>query len=123
MKTWRLVAGILSIVLSVFVLFQSCAAGVANTMLATESLTGSAGAVVAILMLTGGIVSISTRKGGKGGAIAVFVLFGLAALLGFGFADSTYPDLYIWSGWCLINAFISIFSSGKRNKSKEGKEE
>ena len=92
-------------------------------MLATESLTGSAGAVVAILMLTGGIVSISTRKGGKGGAIAVLVLFGLAALLGFGFADSTYPDLYIWSWWCLINAFISIFSSGKRNKSKDGKEE
>lgn len=31
-KTWKLVSGILSIVLSVFVLFQSAIAGVANTM-------------------------------------------------------------------------------------------
>ena len=32
MKTWKLVSGILSIVLSVFVLFQSALAGVANKM-------------------------------------------------------------------------------------------
>lgn len=122
MKTWRLVAGILSIVLSVFVLFQSCAAGVANTMLATESLTGSAGAIVAILMLSGGIVSIATRRGGKGGAVAVFVLFGLATFLGFSFADATYPDLYVWSVWCLINTFIAVFSGGKGKKPKENED-
>lgn len=33
MKTWKLVAGILSIVLSVFVFFQSVLVGTANTML------------------------------------------------------------------------------------------
>lgn len=32
MKVWKLVSGILSIVLFVFVTFQSCAAGVANTL-------------------------------------------------------------------------------------------
>lgn len=35
-------------------------------------------------MLAGGIVSIATRKSlGKGGNIALIVLFGLAAIIGF----------------------------------------
>ena len=49
MKTWKLVSGILSIVLSVFVLFQSALAGVANTMSANGEAGGSAGLFVAIL--------------------------------------------------------------------------
>ena len=32
MKNWKLVSGILSIVLCVFVLFQSCAAGTYNAL-------------------------------------------------------------------------------------------
>lgn len=43
MKTRKLVSGILSIVLSVFVLFQSALAGVANTMSANGEAGGSAG--------------------------------------------------------------------------------
>ena len=31
MKTWKLVSGILSIILFVVVTFQSCAAGISNT--------------------------------------------------------------------------------------------
>ena len=84
MKTWKLVSGILSIVLSVFVLFQSALAGVANTMSANGEAGGSAGLFVAILLLAGGIVSICVRKSvKKGGNIALVVLFGLAALFGF----------------------------------------
>ena len=65
MKTWKLVSGILSIVLSVFVLFQSALAGVANTMSANGEAGGSAGLFVAILLLAGGIVSICVRKSVK----------------------------------------------------------
>ena len=32
MKTWKLVSGILSIILFVVVTFQSCAAGISNTL-------------------------------------------------------------------------------------------
>ena len=59
MKVWKLVSGILSIILFVFVSFQSCAAGVSNALEANGEASGSAGIIVAILMLAGGIVSIA----------------------------------------------------------------
>lgn len=107
MKTWKLVSGILCIILSLFVLFQSCAAGLSNALQDNGEVGGSAGLIVAILLLAGGIVSIATRNGGKGGNIAIVVLFGIAALLGFTLAGS-YSDLVIWAAWCLICAVLAI---------------
>ena len=109
MKTWKLVSGILSIVLFIMVAFQSCAVGIGNTLGETGEVGGSAGIIVAIMLLAGGIVSIATRKGGKGGNIALIVLFGIGALLGYVLAGS-YSDLYIWATWCLINVILAIVS-------------
>ena len=67
MKTWKLVSGILSCILFVVVAFQSCAAGMVNAIEDNGEVSGSAGIIVAILMLTGGIVSIATRKSKKKG--------------------------------------------------------
>ena len=81
MKTWKLVSGIISIVLSVFVVFQSMMAGL----------------VVSICMLCGGIVSIVSRKNNsKGTNIALLILFSLATLTGFVLAGN-YSDLYLVS--------------------------
>lgn len=67
MKTWKLVSGILSIILFVVVSFQSCAVGIGNTLGETGEVGGSGGIVLSILMLAGGIVSIATRNTkGKG---------------------------------------------------------
>ena len=118
MKIWKLVSGILSIILFVFVTFQSCAAGVANTLTENGEASGSAGLIVAIMMLAGGIVSIATRKGSKGGNIALIILFGLGAIVGFILAGS-FADLKIWSAWCLICAIVSVISLIKNNKSQE----
>lgn len=108
MKTWKLVSGILSIVLFIVVSFQSCAAGLGNTLSGNGELSGSGGILVAILMLSGGIVSIATKKSkGKGGNIALIVLFGFAALIGFGLAGS-FTDLNIWAFWCLVNAILAV---------------
>ena len=118
MKVWKLVSGILSIVLFVLVAFQSCAVGVSNTIMESEEVSGSAGIIVAILMLAGGIVSIATRNAaGKGGNIALIVLFGLAALIGFTNYGS-FSDLAIWSGWCVINAILAIAAivTGKKSQ-------
>lgn len=110
MKVWKLVAGILSCILFIFVTFQSCAAGVANALAENGESSGSAGVLVAIFMLAGGIVSIATRKSTKkGGNIALIILFGLAAMIGFALHGS-YSDLAIWSGWCLINAVIALIA-------------
>lgn len=92
MKTWKLVSGIISIVLSVFVVFQSMMAGLANALEANEQSSGSAGLVVSICMLCGGIVSIVSRKNNsKGTNIALIILFGLATLTGFILAGN-YSD-------------------------------
>ena len=116
MKTWKLVSGILSIVLFIVVAFQSCAAGLANALTENGESSGSAGIIVAIVMLAGGIVSIATRKSvGKGGNIALIVLFGLGALVGFALAGS-FADLNIWAAWCPINAVLAVIAMIKRSK-------
>lgn len=114
MKTWKLVSGIISIVLSVFVVFQSMMAGLANALEESGQSSGSAGLVVSICMLCGGIVSIVSRKNNsKGSNIALIILFGLATLTGFVLAGN-YSDLYaLWSFWCLINTILAIISSRK----------
>ena len=107
MKVWKLVSGILSIVLSVFVVLQSGAAGMVNAMEGNGEVSGTAGILVAVMQLVGGIVSIASRKGGKGGNIAVLILYGLGTLVGFTMAGS-YSDLRIWAGWCLICALLAV---------------
>lgn len=118
MKVWKLVSGILSMVLFVVVTFQSCAVGLANSLSESEEVSGTAGVLLAVLMLAGGIVSVATRKSVKnGGNIALIVLFGLAALIGF-INHGTYSDLVIWSVWCLINvvlAVVAMVTGGKKN--------
>lgn len=95
MKTWKLVSGIISIVLSVFVVFQSMMAGLANALEESGQSSGSAGLVVSICMLCGGIVSIVSRKNNsKGTNIALIILFGLATLTGFVLAGN-YSDLHM----------------------------
>ena len=118
MKTWKLVSGILSIVLFAMVSFQSCAAGVSNTLQDNGEVSGSAGLIVAIMLIVGGIVSIATKNGSKGGNIALIVLFGIGALCGFTLAGS-YTDLNIWAAWCLVCAILAIVSLVKKPKNNK----
>lgn len=97
MKTWKLVSGIISIILSVFVVFQSMMAGLANALEESGQVSGSAGLIVSICMLCGGIVSIVSRKNNsKGTNIALLILFSLATLTGFVLAEN-YSDLILVS--------------------------
>ncbi|MDY5578113.1 MAG: hypothetical protein SPF70_11710 [Lachnospiraceae bacterium] len=118
MKTWKLVSGILSMILFIVVAFQSCAAGMVNALEENGGSSGSVGLLVAILMLAGGIVSVATRKSqGKGGNIALIILFGLAALMGFtGYGN--YSDLVIWAFWCLVNAILAVVALIKNKKNE-----
>lgn len=109
MTTWKLVSGILSIVLSIFVMFQSSAAGLLNALDGSKESSGTAGLFVAFLMIAGGIVSIAVRKKiSNGGNIALIVIFGLAALIGFVSAAGKFKDLYFWASWCLLLAVLAI---------------
>lgn len=118
MKVWKLLSGILSIVLFLIVSFQSCAAGISNTLSDNGEVGGSAGVLVAIFLLAGGIVSIATRNSkGKGGNIALIILFGLATIIGLALAGS-YLDLKIWAAWCAINVVLAIIALVKTPKNK-----
>lgn len=108
MQTWKLVSGIISCVLFILVTFQSCAAGVANTLTENGEVGGSAGMIVSIMLLAGGIVSIVTRKK-RGGNIAILILYLLGAIFGFALAGS-YADLNIWAAWCLICSVLALIS-------------
>lgn len=119
MKTWKLVSGIISIILFVFVTFQSCAAGISNALEENGQVSGSAGIIVSIMLLAGGIVSVATRKSQKkGGNIALVILFGLGALIGVTSAGD-FTDLYVWSVWCLINAVLAVVAIIKNKQIDE----
>lgn len=118
MRIWKLISGIISIVLAAFVIFQSSAAGLYNAMSGNNESGGTAGLFTALLMIAGGVVSIAIRnRDGKGGNIALIVLFGLGALIGFTMAGS-YSDLMIWAGWCLVCAVLALLSVWKDKKQK-----
>ena len=123
MKIWKLVSGIFTLVLSAFVLCQSSMAGLSNALEDNGESSGSAGLLVAILMIAGGIVSIVVRNSSKkGGNIALLIIFGIAALMGFTMAGS-YTDLKVWAAWCLICAvlaLICLFTGKKSNSGSTG---
>ena len=116
MKTLKLISGILSIVLAAFVLFQSMAVGLGNSLSENGETSGSAGFLVAILLIAAGITAIVVRKSVKKGAhIALVIMYGLAAITGFTMAGS-YEDLKIWAAWCLICAILAVVAIFKSKK-------
>lgn len=123
MKIWKLVSGILSCVLFLIVSLQSCVAGLSNALQENGETSGTSGVMVAVLMLTGGIVSIATRNSvKKGGNIALIILLGLAALIGFS-SYGSYSDLAVWAAWCLINAGLAVVAMITGSKRVEKKAE
>ena len=107
MKVWKIVSGILSIVISLFVVFQSFFAGAYNILTGNGQSSGTAGVVVAIVMFTGGIVALATSSGSRGGDAAIAILYGIGALTGF-FGAGSYLDLYVWASWCLLCAVLAL---------------
>lgn len=110
MKTWKLVSGIISMVISLVVTFQSCAVGVLEAM-GAEGSDSASGISVAILLIAGGVVSVATRKGGKGGNIAIISIYGIAAIIGF--TAKVYEDLNVWAVWCCVCVLLAVISLAK----------
>lgn len=119
MKILKLVVGILSMVLAVFIIFQSCAAGFGNALAENGESGGSAGLFLAFLLLISGIVDVITRNSqAKGGDIAAGILCLIGAGIGFLGAGS-YSDLKIWAVLCVVFAivyFVDLLNNKKNNK-------
>ncbi len=118
MKTTKLVLGIISMVLFIFITFQSCATGLGNALEGNETDTsGSAGLFLAIFILIAGIVGVATRKS-KGGGITAGVFYIVASIIGFANLG-TFGDLVIWSVMSLIFGIVYILGSVLIKKPKE----
>lgn len=109
MKVAKLVIGIITIVLSAVILFQSCAAGVSNALTESSSSSGTAGGMLAVCYLVGGIVGIATRKS-KGGTITAGCFYAIGGIIGIANVG-TFKDLMIWSILSFIFAVVFIVSA------------
>ena len=119
MKVAKLVIGILSIVLSLVIMLQSCAVGISNALAEEGGTSGSTGFFVALLFIVAGIIGIAARSS-KGGAIATTIFYVLAGIFAFSNVG-TYSDLIVWGVLALIFAlvfFISIFTQNYPKKTK-----
>lgn len=115
MKTARLVIGIISCILFIFITFQSCAVGIGNTLAENEEVSGSAGVMLAICMLVAGIIGICCRKL-KTGTIVAGAFYAFGGLLGIVNVGS-YSDLQIWSILSFIFSIVFI-ATGIMQKQK-----
>ncbi|KFN91370.1 hypothetical protein TMU3MR103_1058 [Tetragenococcus muriaticus 3MR10-3] len=108
MRTTKLVSGILMIILSVFITFQSTIAGLGNALDGNGETGGSGGVLTAIIFLATGIVYIATKSKEKLTADVInMVLLLIAWLLAISNAGS-YSDLVIW-GWLAFIIGVGFF--------------
>ncbi len=117
MKTTKLVLGILGLVFSIVIMFQSCAASVVNALDDNGDVGGFAGYLVAFLLIAGSIVMIATRNSTrKGGSIAALVILALAGIMAVTNAG-VFKDLTLWGALCFIYAVVNLLSLIVKKKS------
>lgn len=101
------VIGVISVVLFIIVMLQSCAAGLGNAISNNGEVSGSAGVLLAFCMLIGGII-LFLSKTNKGMTITSIVFYLIGGLIGLANVGS-YSDLKIWSILNLIFAGLLVF--------------
>lgn len=109
MKIWKLVSGILSIIFSAVLLFQSALFWISPFSSGREYVI-SAGLFAAFFIMAAGIVSITTRKGELGGEIACLILDLLASMLCFLGITKVSTDFIIWGSWAAICAVVLLIN-------------
>lgn len=111
MKTARMIFGIISMVLFIFITFQSCAAGLGNTIADNGQASGTAGFLLALFMLIGGILGVAGRKS-KPCSIVAGAFYALGGIIGITNVG-IFADLKIWSilsfGFAVFFILTGIF--------------
>lgn len=104
----RIATGILSIVLTFLIGFQSCAVYVGGSLGDEKEMAGggAVGMLIALLYLIAG--SFSFKK-----PVVSKYIFIVCAIFGFLAGSSGFSDLYIWGGSSVILAIMSYSAQGK----------
>ena len=114
----RLTIGVISIILFVFIVCQSCTVGINNALEENGADSGSMGFWLAMFMLIAGIVGICTRNSSsKVGAIISTLLYWFASLYSIG-ESKTYPDIVVWGVISFIFGVIFLICAIKTKKNK-----
>ena len=112
----RMVIGIISIVLFLVISFQSCAAGLSNTLSSSGELSGSAGLFTAVCFFVGGLVGLLTRNSQKkGGPIVSCVFYWFSFFLSRMFSGS-FSDLRIWGVLAFIFGAVYLLAAMRTRK-------
>ena len=91
-STGRLTIGIVSILLFIFITFQSCAAGLGNALMENGASSGTQGVFTALCYLIAGIVGIASRNSlAKGGAMQFTELSGRCSVFERPLSDAKRP--------------------------------
>lgn len=120
MKIWKLVSGIISMVVFIIIVFQSCATGVVNALDDNETDTSAgAGIWLAFILIVAGITSACVwKEKSRWADFALIFLFGFAALMGFSNLG-TFTDLEVWSWWAAICSGMALISMCLPRKKEE----
>lgn len=118
----RLVIGILSILLFIFITFQSCATGIVNTLSVNDDIGGTQGMFTALFYLAAGIVAIASRNAKKkSGPMAVAILYWLGAIFTIG-GSRVFSDLAIWGALAAILGFVFMLCAAKTGQMDKKKQ-
>lgn len=121
MKTTKLVIGIISIVLCCICFLQACGLSIAESLM-DDNVGAAAGILVSFCMLIAGIITISTRNGGKGGyAAGGFYLAG--AYIAFNNLENGYADLELWMILSAAFGIVMMVCTAKEEKNAQKEQE
>ena len=113
----RTVLGILSIVLFVMVMFQSCAAGLGNAISDNGEVGGSAGFICAVNLLVAGLIVLVARKTVKKAPMIVAAVLMYLNLFYAQVMAGSYKDLVIWGFLSFAFGAVYLFSALHTKKS------
>lgn len=113
----RLIVGIFSIILFFLIAFQSCAAGVVNTLEGNGEISGTFGMLTSILFLVSGIVGVTTKKSSKGGGPITCCVFYWICFFFSRIGSGNFSDLRIWGILAFIFGCVYLFAAMKTKKS------
>lgn len=114
MRTAKLIIGILSCVLVLIVMLQSCGASFVTAVDKTDDTSGAVGILFGVLLLAAGITAIAGRDS-VGATIAAGALYAIGGIIGIT-QNGVYGDLQIWAGLSLIFALVFFLSVAQMNK-------
>lgn len=106
----RTVLGILSIILFVMVMFQSCAAGLGNALSDNGEVSGSAGFMCALNLLVAGLIVLVARKTVKKAPMIIAAVLMYLNLFYSQVMAGSYKDLVIWGFLSFAFGVIYLFS-------------